>query len=296
MVQLRQRETLVLERAVIGIAQWLAVPGDPTQNLETALEHIVELAQSDCDLILLPELWPSGFDWGTLAEDVLVAAEPLEGPRTQALAVAARSAGAWLAAGSVPELVGNEIYNTALLFDRAGDLVATHRKCHLYEPLGEHHSMVPGDHVTVCETDDFGTVGISICFDGDFPEMARAMREAGARVVIHPSAYEIAAATWWDRLYPANALANGQWWIMANQCGASTVDTLLGASQIISPSGDVIATCGRAASGDSPKAELLVTEIDLRGELDRADTANHVLWDQRRPVVYAEPAQRLVTS
>jgi predicted amidohydrolase len=149
--------------------------------------------------------------------------------------------------------------------------------------------MVAGDRVTVSETDDFGVVGLSICFDGDFPEMARAMRDRGARVVIHPSAYEIAAAAWWDRLYPANALANGQWWIMANQCGASAVDTLLGASQVISPGGDVVASAARAAAGETPAPELLVVEIDLRDQLERVDADHSVLWDLRRPEVYASP-------
>jgi predicted amidohydrolase len=276
----------MLDRATVGIAQWLAVPGDPDQNLRDALGYIGELSEAGCDLIVLPELWPSGFDWGTLAEDVRAAAEPLGGPRTQALAEAARSARVWLAGGSVPELVGEEIFNTALLFARDGELVATHKKCHLYEPLGEEKSMVPGRRVTVCETDDFGTVGLSICFDGDFPEMARAMRDAGARFVIHPSAYEAGAATWWDLLYPANALANGQWWIMANQCGASRVDTLLGASQIIAPSGEIVASAARAGVGETPHPAMLVAEINLRAELANADVHNQALWQLRRPDVY----------
>lgn len=279
----------MLERAVVGIAQWLPVPGAPALNLETALEHVGKLGEAGCDLIVLPELWPSGFDWGTLADDVEVAAEPLEGARTRALADAARSAGAWLAAGTVPELADGSIFNTALLFSRDGTLHATHRKCHLYSPLGEERNMVAGDRVTVSDTDDFGVVGLSICFDGDFPEMARAMRDRGARVVIHPSAYEIAAAAWWDRLYPANALANGQWWIMANQCGASAVDTLLGGSQVISPGGDVVASAARAATGETPAPELLVVEIDLRDQLERVDADHSALWDLRRPEVYASP-------
>ena len=69
------------------------------------------------------------------------------------------------------------------------------------------------------EIDGLGAVGLSVCFDGDHPAYARRLRDLGARIVIEPAAYETPAETWWDVLYPANALVNGQWWVMANQCG-----------------------------------------------------------------------------
>lgn len=272
----------------MGIAQWLPAPGRPAENLDAALEHIGALARSGCDLILLPELWPCGFNWDTLGEDVRASAEPLDGPRARALSAAARSAGAWLAAGSVPESVAEGAYNTALLFDRAGELRAVHRKAHLYAPLGEEKAVLAGDRLTTCATDDFGVLGLSICFDGDFPEVARAMAAAGARVVAHVCAYEVEAATWWDRLYPAHALENGQWWVMSNQCGTNPSGTLLGASQVVSPSGTVVAQAGRVDAGGSAEPELLVAEIPLTEEIERADRDTQVLWSLRRPELYGE--------
>ena len=281
----------MLERAVVGMAQWLPTPGRPEENLRDALDFVDQLAAQGCDLIVLPELWPSGFSWATLGEDVRASAQPLGGPRVEALASAARSAGVWLAAGSVPESHPGGVYNTALLFSRTGDLCAVHRKAHLYAPLGEDSALTPGSTLTTCATDDFGVVGLSICFDGDFPEVGRAMAAAGARVILHPSAYELEAASWWDRLYPAHALENGQWWIMSNQCGSNPSGTLLGASQIISPSGDVVAQATRVSGpGDSPKAELLVTELALSAEIERADRENQVLWSLRRPELYSGDA------
>ena len=64
----------MLDRAVIGIAQWLPRPGDPAGNLATALRLVAELGQRRCDLILLPELWPSGYSPKTLAADVAISA------------------------------------------------------------------------------------------------------------------------------------------------------------------------------------------------------------------------------
>lgn len=278
----------MLDRATVGIAQWLPVPGQPEQNLANALGFIAQLAGAGSDLVVLPEMWPCGFEWSSLAGDARAAAEPLDGPRVRSLGEAARSAGAWLAAGSVPELDSGRVFNTGLLFDRGGVLRAWHRKAHLYAPSGEDRAVEPGDRVTTCPTDEFGVIGLSICFDGDFPEVARAMRLRGARVVIHPSAYELGAETWWDRLYPANAMANGQWWIMANQCGTNASTTLFGGSQILSPFGVVMAKARRARAGETPGPETIVFALDLREEIERADRELGVLWRLRRPDVYAD--------
>ena len=277
----------MLDRAVIGVAQWLPRPGDPAGNLATALALVAQLGQRRCDLILLPELWPSGYSPKTLATDVAASAEPVDGPRTAALAAAAADAGAWLAAGSMPERDGADVYNTALLFARDGELRAVHRKAHLYAPLGEDLVFTAGQRLTACPTGDFGVVGLPVCFDGDFPETARALRLAGARVVVQASAYEVEAETWWDGLYPARALENGQWWVMSNQCGRTPSGLLLGGSQIISPLGGIV---GRAAKVHELTSragpELLVAEIALAEELAEADRLNSALWENRREELY----------
>src|SRR5262249_54385955 len=155
------------------------------------------LAASACDLIVLPELWPCGFSWDTLADDARAAAEPLDGPRGAALSTAAERAGAWLLAGTVPEQTANGVANTAVLSAPDGRLGATHRKVRLSTPLGEERAFAAGATLTVVEHPQLGPVGIATCFDGDFPEVARALRRAGARFVLHPAAYEVAAETWW---------------------------------------------------------------------------------------------------
>ena len=283
----------MLDRAVVGIAQWLPRPGDTAGNLAAALELVAELGRRRCDLIVLPELWPSGYSPKTLAEDVAASAEPVDGPRTAALAAAAAAAGAWLAAGSVPERDGADVYNTALLFGRDGDLRAVHRKAHLYAPLGEDLIFAAGQRLTVCPTGDFGVLGLPVCFDGDFPETARALRLAGARVVVQASAYEVEAEAWWDRLYPARALENGQWWVMSNQCGHTPSGTLLGGSQVISPLGAVVSRAVKVHELTGPPGPaLLVATIALRKELAEADRLNSALWTGRREELYSRADAR----
>lgn len=75
----------------IGIAQWLPACNEPEQNLRDAVAFVGDLAASGCDLVVLPELWPCGYDPTTLARDAEAAAEPLTGPRGRALSAAAAS-------------------------------------------------------------------------------------------------------------------------------------------------------------------------------------------------------------
>ena len=271
-----------MEKLVAGVAQWLPAPGRPGPNLEAALSHIRRLAQRGCELIVLPELWPVGLCPASFRDDLAAGAEPLDGPRTQALSAAAREHGVWLAAGSVPESTPEGIYNTAPLFGPDGAMIGAHRKCHLYKALGEHHALLPGASLTVCEAGELGTVGLSICFDGDFPEVARTMRRRGADLVLHPSAYERGAERWWDTLYPANALANGQWWLLANQCGDAGGVTYLGGSCVIAPDGSIVAAAGRAHEGETPAPELLVATIDFADRLETAKRENSALWNEVR--------------
>lgn len=276
----------MIDVATVGIAQWLPRPGRREENLESALQFVEELG--DCDLVVLPELWVCGYDSRSLVEDARSCAEPVDGPLARMLGEAARAAGIWLAAGSVPELAAGEVFNTALLFSPDGTVHMRHRKAHLYSTTGEDSAFARGASLAVCETQPFGCVGLAVCFDGDFPEVARTLRVRGARVILHASAYEHAAEVWWDRLYPAHALTNGQWWIMANQCGSHDGDTFLGGSKMVSPLGEVIAEAVRTSPGATPPPELLVAEIPLRAELERADVEAGVLLAERQPDLYGD--------
>jgi predicted amidohydrolase len=267
-----------MSTTTVGIAQWHAVCGEPRRNLDTALTHIASLAARGCELIVLPELWASGYDAASLADDAAVAAEPLDGERGRQLAAAALQHGVWLFAGSVPEIdQDRRLFNTAVVYAPDGSLRARHRKVHLYTPLGEDDVFTAGSEPTVVDVDGIGPVGLSVCFDGDHPEYARALHDLGARVVISVSAYETATESWWDILYPANALANGQWWLMANQSGGKGPNALLGRSRIIAPDGAVIAEAPRW-DGNGNETYLLVTSLDLSTAVATAEHDAGALW------------------
>lgn len=272
------------ESTRVGIAQWHANPDDPAGNLETAVWAIGELAERGSDLIVLPELWASGYDAARLEACAKAAAESVPGPRSAALAAAARRADAWLVAGSVPELDDGKLYNTAVVYGPDGSIRGKHRKAHLYRPTAEHEVFTAGDQVTVVPTEPFGPLGLAICFDGDHPAYARALRDRGARIVVMVAAYEVGAEHWWELLYPAHALGNGQWWVTANQCGGTGPGAMFGRSRVIAPDGRVVAEApGLDAAGDP---HLMTCDVDLHGELQRADRESAELWAGARPEIY----------
>jgi len=277
---------------LVGVAQWLATPGEPSLNMRVAMDMVDKATMRGVELLLLPELWPCGYDPLTLPMDARAAAEPLHGPRSVQLADAARLARMWLVAGSVPELAPDgRLFNTTLVFNPSGEMVAWHRKAHLYPPTGEPGIFSAGDCLTTFEDPALGVVGLVICFDGDFPEVARTLAMRGARLVLAPSAYEVEGATAWDVLYPAVALANSQWWVQANQCGAHGNSTLLGASRIVAPTGTVVAEASRTVPGCTPPPELVVHRIDLQLALHPEGLAA-LLEEERRPQLYFEHAAR----
>jgi len=258
----------------VGLAQWTPGP-DPRINLDTAESALRELARRGCRLAVLPELWLCGYRSGSLGADARAAAEPIGGPVQRRMAAVAGETGMVVCAGSFPELDGGFLYNTAVVYGPSGELLLSHRKACLYgaEP-GVFRS---GDAVTVGDIPGIGRVGLCVCFDGDFPETARALRGAGADLVLHPSAYEAGAQSWWDTIYPAQALCNGQWWISANQHGGAGADRMLGGSRVIAPDGRTVAAAPRNREL-VPVPELLVADLAVGDELAAAATASSVLW------------------
>jgi predicted amidohydrolase len=227
--------------------------------------------------VVLPELWLCGYRPATLGEDARSVAEPLDGPVQQRLAGLAREAGLVLCAGSFPERDGGRLFNTAVVYGPGGEALLVHRKACLYGGA-EGAAFSPGPSlVTAGQVPGLGQTGLCICFDGDFPETARSLRAVGAGVVLHPSAYETGAESWWDTIYPAHALCNGQWWVSANLHGGVGDARMLGGSRIIAPDGRVVAAAPRHA-GAVPDPDLLVTDIAVGRELATAAAASGVLW------------------
>jgi predicted amidohydrolase len=113
-------------------------------------------------------------------------AEPVPGPLTERIGKVAARARRWICSGSIFERGrGGRIYNTALVFDPKGALVNSYRKLFPWQP---HETATPGDRpAPVFDIPRVGRLGVMICYDGWFPEVARGLALQGAELILHPT-------------------------------------------------------------------------------------------------------------
>lgn len=216
-----------------------AVPDRVTRALAMAAD-----AAQHCEIVLLPELWPTGaFDLDLGIEH----AQPVDGPLVAALSEVAASTGTWIHGGSFVELAGDdEYFNTSVVFNPEGDLVATYRKIHLFGfDTGEAATLTAGSEVVVIDT-PLGKTGLATCYDLRFPELFRAHVDAGATSVLLTSGWPGARIARWNLLAAARACENQVWLIGCNEVGHHGHHDLGGNSLIADPWGDVIAAAGSA--------------------------------------------------
>ena len=191
-----------------GLIQ-LAVSADKKLNIERARQAIESV--KDADVIVLPEIWNSPYDNKCFREY----GEPFGGESTKMLSEMAKKLGKYIVGGSIPELDGDKVYNTSFVFDRNGDMIARHRKMHLFEinvkggqSFCESAVQTPGREVTVFDT-DFGKMGLCICYDYRFPELARLMALRGAKTIIVPAAFNMTTGpAHWEIMFRARSLDN----------------------------------------------------------------------------------------
>jgi predicted amidohydrolase len=209
------------------------------ERIDRTLKFIDEAAQN-ADVVVLPELWHVG------AFDIPAAqahAQSSDGPLVEALREAAANNGIWLHAGSFAECSQDQnLYNTSVLIDPNGEVLATYRKVHLFGfDSGEAAVLTGGTEVVVCET-VLGKTGLSTCYDLRFPELFRLLVQEHASAVIVTSGWPQVRIDAWDVLVRARAIENQCWIIACNEIGTQGDVVLGGHSQVVSPEGEVIAT------------------------------------------------------
>ena len=193
-------------------------------------------------MVMLPELATFG--------PALARAEPLPGETEQHYQGLARKHGIWLLTGSLYERVGERVCNTASVIDPEGKVVTRYRKIFPFLPYEQ--GVTPGAEAVVFDVPDVGRFGLSICYDGWFPETTRALAWQGAEVILHPTmtgtidrAQELVIAQ-------ANAIMNQCYFIDINNAGALGN----GRSILVGPEGDVLHQAGE-------QAEVIPVTLDL---------------------------------
>jgi predicted amidohydrolase len=247
----------------LALAQLDIEGGAVAANRERAEAAIAEAADRGADLVALPEIFNVGyFAFDAYQRD----AEPVEGPTLTAVADAAREYDVGVLAGSIVEdLAETEsvetpadegLANTSVLFDRDGERLAVYRKHHLFGyESAEARLLVPGESLGVAEFEG-ATVGMTTCYDLRFPELYRSLAEAGADLILVPSAWPYPRVEHWKLLPRARAVENQLFVATVNGSGDFEDASLLGRSTVYDPWGTTL-----AGTGDDP--DLVVTDVDL---------------------------------
>jgi formamidase len=172
-------------------AQVAPIPWDPPATLDRFEEHVrtARAAFPDVDLMIFPELYLTAVDAfteGGTDEWERRVAEEIPGPLTERVGKIAAKARRWIVAGSIEERSGDHVYNTAIAFSPEGELVATYRKLFPWRP----YESVDGgrEPAPVFEIPGKGRIGLMICYDGWFPEVARGLALQGAELIAQPTA------------------------------------------------------------------------------------------------------------
>ena len=225
--------------------------GNKDEGLQLAAQYIAKAADEGAQLVVLPEMFCCPYSNDAFKPN----AEPAGGRVWQFLRDAARGHGVILVGGSFPELDdAGRVYNTCFVFDAAGEQIGRHRKMHLFDidiPGGqkfrESDTLSPGSDVTLIDT-PWGKIGIIICFDVRFPELARLLALRGAAALIMPGAFNMSTGpAHWELLMRARAVDNGLYVLACAPARDETAGYVSYAhSMAVTPWGDPEAQLGTA--------------------------------------------------
>ena len=255
----------------IGYAQFFPEFGEVQKNLEIVATLV--RSTEGADLIVLPELATTGYEILDTEELATFAETFNSGPTSEHMLALARETETTLVIGYA-ERAGDRFFNSAMLATPDGRLT-NYRKIQLFDR--ENDLFSPGD-IEPCVVDTpAGRIGMMICFDWTFPEIARILTLRGAQIIAHPSNLVM---PYCQRAMFARCLENGVYAVTANRVGVEERVgrriQFTGMSQITGHRGDVL----HRASAD--EQEVGIVAIDLTLADDKSyNSYNHRIHDRR---------------
>jgi formamidase len=216
--------------------------GKSLRKLEKQVRHLAQLHPAT-RLFIYPEYYLSGIDPNAAPPEDLrfdLISETIPGPVTERLGAFAAELGIWLLPGSFYERGDDgRIYNTAVVLSPDGQIAARYRKCFPWRPW---ETVAAGKEFVVFDIDEVGRVGLMICYDGWFPEVARQLAWLGAEVILQPTATYGSDRAQELVLARANAIVNQVYVVNVNLASPEG----LGQSIIVDPEGHVLQVAGSA--------------------------------------------------
>lgn len=259
----------------IALIQSYIELGDPAGNRKRIFDLMEKAvgANPKPDIIVLPEMWNTGY-----ALDRIHELADQDGRETKdSLSAFAREHQVQIVGGSVAEKIGERIYNTMYIFNRQGNQVASYSKMHLFRLMDEEKHFHAGDQAVTFELEEGLKAGASICYDIRFPELARGLALAGAKVLFVPAEWPHPRLNHWRTLLTARAIENQMYVVACNRVGVSGDTSFFGHSMIIDPWGDIVAEGG--------EEEAIITG-NLNSSLTDNVRQRIPVFEDRRPNLY----------
>ncbi|MDZ4765508.1 MAG: carbon-nitrogen family hydrolase [Chloroflexota bacterium] len=260
-----------MAKVTVSLAQMNIALGDVKKNVKTAEELIIEAARRGSHLVVLPELWSTGYALDQAKE---LSTELNIGVFAQISSLATQNKISIV--GSLLEKRGLQVANSATFVAPNGRLMGVYRKIHLFKLMDEDRWLQPGAAPLLMEL-PWGMTGIAICYDLRFPELVRRYAVQGAKLMIIPAEWPLERIDHWRILLQARAIENQAYIVATNSAGKTGDKTFGGHSMVVDPWGKVVIELG-----ENPG--LATVEIDI----DYVDTVRSrmTVFDDRRTDVY----------
>lgn len=261
----------------ISIAQFEVTRGEPSANLARISQLTEEASSRGADLLCLPEMATTGFDWAANREHL----EDASGSISEITRLAKENSIA-ICGSFLEKTESGNAANCFYYFDAGGSILARYRKLHLFTLFHEERHVEAGNESVTFDT-EHGKLGASICYDLRFPELFRFNTETGALLHILPAAFPHPRLEHWRTLVRARAIENQTFFIAINQCGIEGHGSEVGEtryfghSMVIDPWGEIVAEAGEDEC-------LLHVEVDL-SEVAKVRKKLSA-WDDRRTDVF----------
>ena len=224
----------------ISILQFKSELGNVEKNFDTA-EKLMDDAKNS-DVIILPELWTTGY-YPTPVENF---ADKNALRLKNFICAAAKKNNFNVIGGSTIAEISGKNFNRSIVANRAGEIIATYDKVHLFSYADEGKIFSAGNNLSTFEIDGV-KCGLAICYDLRFPEFIRKLALSGIEILFIPAAWSLKRIIPRQILTKARAIENQIFVIFANSAGKS---------EMINPAGEIIAESGIGE-------EILSAEIDL---------------------------------
>ncbi|GDY01476.1 carbon-nitrogen hydrolase [Planctomycetota bacterium] len=230
--------------------------GDVDANIRAAEKGIAEAAAKGARVCVLPEMWSTSFAQ-RYTQTLLAAAAAAE---TKLIGLSTRHQ--MMIVGSSAEASEGGVYNTARVYDR-GVTLGAYRKIHLFSPHSEPRYFLAGDTPLVLDT-AIGRIGVMICYDLRFPELARYYFNKGVEILLVPAQWAEVRSQHWRSFLRARAIENEMFVIGCNRTGQE--DNLKKGGDILTYTGDgrIVDPTGEILTNNAADSHTLLARIEPR--------------------------------